>query len=29
MDKELERAGITPDVLRSMYNPDSEYDYAE
>lgn len=27
--KELERAGITPDVLRSMYNSEPEFDYAE
>lgn len=27
--KELERAGITSDVLKNMYNPDTEYDYAE
>lgn len=27
--KELERAGITPDVLRSMYGSEPEYDYAE
>lgn len=26
---ELERAGITPDVLRSMYSSEPEYDYAE
>lgn len=26
---ELERAGITPEVLRSMYNSESEFDYAE
>ena len=26
---ELERAGITPDVLRSMYNSEPEYDCAE
>lgn len=26
---ELERSGITPDVLRSMYSSDTEYDYAE
>ena len=26
---ELERAGITPEVLRSMYNSGSEFDYAE
>lgn len=27
--KELERAGITADVLRSMYDSDSGFDYAE
>lgn len=27
--KELEQAGITADVLRSMYNQEPEYDYAE
>lgn len=27
--KELERAGITPDVLRSMYSSEPEFDYAE
>ena len=27
--KELELAGITPDVLRSMYNSEPEFDYAE
>lgn len=27
--KELEKAGITPEVLRSMYNPESEFGYAE
>ena len=26
---ELERSGITPDVLRSMYSSEPEYDYAE
>lgn len=26
---ELERSGITPDVLRSMYSYEPEYDYAE
>lgn len=27
--RELERAGITPDVLRNMYNSEPEFDYAE
>ena len=27
--KELEAAGITPEVLRSMYGSEPEYDYAE
>lgn len=27
--KELERAGITPEVLKSMYSSEPEYDYAE
>ena len=27
--KELERAGITADVLRSMYDSDSGFNYAE
>lgn len=27
--KELERAGITADVLKSMYDSDSDCDYAE
>lgn len=27
--KELERAGITPDVLRSMYSSEPECDFAE
>lgn len=26
---ELERAGITPEVLKSMYSSESEYDYTE
>lgn len=26
---ELERAGITPEGLRSMYSSEPEYDYAE
>lgn len=26
---ELERAGITPEVLRRMYNSEPEFDYAE
>ena len=27
--KELEKAGLTADVLRSMYSSEPEYDYAE
>lgn len=27
--KELEKAGLTADVLRSMYSSEQEYDYAE
>ena len=27
--KELERAGLTADVLRSMYSSEPEFDYAE
>lgn len=27
--RELERAGLTVDVLRSMYNSEPEFDYAE
>ena len=27
--RELEQAGITPEVLRSMYSSEQEYDYAE
>lgn len=27
--KELEKAGLTADVLRSMYSSESEFDYAE
>ena len=27
--KALEEAGITPDVLRSMYGPDTEYECVE
>ena len=27
--KELERSGLTADVLRSMYSSEPEYDYAE
>lgn len=27
--KELERAGITPDVLKSMYSSEPECDFAE
>lgn len=27
--KELERAGITPDVLKSMYSSDPECEFAE
>ena len=27
--KELEKSGLTADVLRSMYSSESEFDYAE
>lgn len=27
--KELKKAGLTADVLRSMYSSEPEYDYAE